>query len=327
MTDEKYSEYRASAIGKITPDYMISASTLVDIFGLNPYTTPNQRLKLCHDAMSGKDIRFAANNAMDMGNRLEKPIALAAFDRIGLLDIELEVTEPVRHPTLPLNGSVDCYGIADNLFIQKDVDKGFYLPEKADDEGIKINGKGIVEIKATNAPHQEAPPPYRGVIQVKSLMAASGLSWAVIAILNGTDLRCYFYERDLEWEKELAEKVKDFDERIPHCDYYSPFDTQDAARINPVDNGETTELTKVAQTHIDNIQTWEVQAKELNDLIQNSKTKLMEEMGESQQGFSKTHQVVWKTVNYKAQPEKTKVTPAKEAFTQRRFSIKKLDKD
>ena len=326
MTDKKYPEHRGSALGKLTPDFEVSCSVVCDVFNVNPYTNPNERLKLCHDAMNGKDISFETNNAMDMGNRLEKAIALAAFDRIGLLDIELEVTEPVRHPSLILNGSVDCYGVADNLFIQKDVDKGFYLPEKADDEGIKINGKGIVEIKATNAPHQEAPPLYRGVLQVKSLMACTGLEWAVIAILNGTDLRCYFYERDLEWEKELAEKIKDFNKRIPHCDYYSPFDTQDAARINPVDNGETTELTKVAQKHIDNIQTWEVQAKELNDLIQNSKTKLMEEMGESQQGFSKTHQVVWKTVNYKAQPEKTKVTPAKDAYTQRRFSIKKLDK-
>jgi hypothetical protein len=52
----------------------------------------------------------------------------------------------------------------------------------------------------------------------------------------------------------------------------------------------------------------------------------MEELATSQQGFSKTHQVVWKTVNYKAQPEKTKVIPAKDAYTQRRFSIKKLDK-
>jgi hypothetical protein len=48
------------------------------------------------------------------------------------------------------------------------------------------------------------------------------------------------------------------------------------------------------------------------------------ELGESQQGFSKSHQVVWKTVNYKAQPEKTKVIPAKAAYTQRRFTIKKL---
>ena len=327
MTDEKYPEHRSSAIGKLTPDFEVSCSVVCDVFNVNPYTNPNERLKLCHDAMNGKDISFETNNAMDMGNRLEKAIALAAFDRIGLLDIELEVTEPVRHPSLILNGSVDCYGVADNLFIQRDVDKGFYLPEKADDEGIKINGKGIIEIKATNAPHQEAPPLYRGVLQVKSLMACTGLSWAVIAILNGTDLRCYFYVRDLEWEeKDLEPKIKDFNKRIPHCDYYSPFDTQDAARINPVDNGETTELTKVAQTHIDNIQTWEVQAKELNDLIQNSKTKLMEEMGESQQGFSKTHKVIWKTVNYKAQPEKTKVTPAKEATTQRRFSIKKLEK-
>ena len=325
MTDKKYEQYRVSAVGKLTPPFEASCSIVCDIFNVNPYCNPNERLKLCHDAMQGKDINIETNKFMDMGNRLEKVIALAAFDRIGLLDIQLEVKEPVRHPSITLNGSVDCYGVADNLFVSRDTNKGFYLPEKADDEGIKINGKGIIEIKATNAAHQEAPPLYRGVLQVKALMACTGLDWAVIAILNGTDLRCYFYERDLVWEaEELEPKIRDFNNRIANCDYYSPFDTKDAARINPQDNGETTELTNTAQKHIDNIETWEAQLKDLTDLIQNSKTKIMEELATSQQGFSKTHQVVWKTVNYKAQPEKTKVIPAKDAYTQRRFSIKKL---
>ena len=139
------------ALGKLTNDFEPSASVVCDIFEANPYTTRNQRLEICHKAMQGESVRTEPNNFMDMGNRLEKPIALAANDRIGLIDLQLEITEPVRHRHLCLNGSIDCIGVADNLFIKKDTDKGFYLPEKGEDEGIKINGKGIVEIKATNA--------------------------------------------------------------------------------------------------------------------------------------------------------------------------------
>ena len=313
------------ALGKLTNDFEPSASVMADIFGVNPYTTRNQRLEICHKAMHGENVRTEPNNFMDMGNRLEKPIALAANDRIGLIDLQLEITEPVRHLNLGLNGSIDCIGVADNLFIEKDTVKGFYLPERAADKGIKINGKGIMEIKATNAPHLEAPPLYRGVLQVKTLMAITEYSWAVVAILNGTDLRMYFYQRDYEWEKkELEPTVIDFNKRVPHCDWYDPFDTKEASRIKPQDNGGTTEMTKGAQTHIDNIETWQQQINNLSENVEEAKKHLMIELGESQQGFSKSHQVVWKTVNYKAQPEKTKVIPAKAAYTQRRFSIKKL---
>jgi len=313
------------ALGKLTNDFEPSASVVCDIFEANPYTTRNQRLEICHKAMQGESVRTEPNNFMDMGNRLEKPIALAANDRIGLIDLQLEITEPVRHRHLCLNGSIDCIGVADNLFIKKDTDKGFYLPEKGEDEGIKINGKGIIEIKATNAQHLEAPPLYRGVLQVKTLMAITEYDWSVIAILNGTDLRMYFYERDFTWEKqELEPIITDFNKRVPHCDYYPPFDTKEASRIEPQDNGGTTELSKVAQTHIDNIETWQQQIKNLTENVEEAKKNLMIEMGESQQGFSKSHQVIWKTYNYKAQPEKTKVIPAKESYKQRRFSIKKL---
>ena len=42
-------------------------------------------------------------------------------------------------------------------------------------------------------------------------------------------------------------------------------------------------------------------------------------------GYTKDYAVSWKTINYKAQPERTKVMPAKEAYTQRRFTIKKIN--
>ena len=319
-------DHTAEAVGKLTPDYEISCSLLEPVItGQNPYQTRNQVLENCHKALEGQDIRIPTNNYMEVGNVLEKPVAELAAKRIGLLDMQLVVEEAVRHKRVTLNGSIDCIGVADNLFITKDVDKGFYCPELEDGEGMKVNGKGIVEIKITNAPLSESLPTYRGVIQVKGLMAITEYSWAVVCVLNGSDLRMYFYQRNEQWEKDVLEpKVIDFNSRIANCDWYDPFDTKEAGYITPQDNGEPTELTKQDQVQIDNIVAWEAQIKNLKDNIEEAKKSIMMSMKEAKEGYSETHKVVWQTVNYKAQPEK--VVPAKEAYTSRRFSIKELPK-
>ena len=319
-------DHTAEAVGKLTPDFQLSCSLLESIItGQNPYQTRNQVLENCHKALKGEDIRIPTNNYMEVGNVLEKPVAELAAKRIGLLDIQLVVEEAVRHKKVTLNGSIDCIGVADNLFITKDVEKGFYCPELEDGEGMKVNGKGIVEIKITNAPLAENLPTYRGVLQVKGLMAITEFSWSVVCVLNGSDLRMYFYERDEQWEKDVLEpKVIDFNNRIANLDWYDPFDTKEAGYITPQDNGESTELTKQDQVQIDNIVAWEAQIKNLKDNIEEAKKSIMLSMKEAKEGYSESHKVVWQTVNYKAQPEK--VVPAKEAYTSRRFSIKELPK-
>ena len=319
-------DHTAEAVGKLTPDYEISCSLLEPLItGQNPYQTRNQVLENCHKALKGEDIRIPTNNYMEVGNVLEKPVAELASKRIGLLDIQLVVEEAVRHKKVTLNGSIDCIGVADNLFITKDVEKGFYCPELEDGEGIKLNGKGIVEIKVTNAPLSESLPTYRGVIQVKGLMAITEYSWAVVCVLNGSDLRMYFYQRNEQWETDVLEPtVIDFNNRIANCDWYDPFDTKEAGYITPQDNGESTELTKQDQVQIDNIVAWEAQIKNLKDNIEEAKKSIMMSMKEAKEGYSESHKVVWQTINYKAQPEK--VVPAKEAYTSRRFSIKELPK-
>ena len=319
-------DHTPEAVGKLTEDFQLSCS-IADavITGNNPYQTRNQVLENCHKAMNGEDISIPTNNYMEVGNVLEKPIAELACKRIGLLDAELVITEAVRHKKVTINGSIDAIGVADNIFVTKDVEKGFYCPDLEDGEGFKINGKGIIEIKTTNAPLTETLPTYRGVTQVRCLMAITEFSWSVVCVLNGSDLRMYFYQRDEQWEKEVLEpKVIDFNNRIANCDWYDPFDTKEAGYITPQDNGESTELTKQDQVQIDNIVAWEAQIKNLKDNIEEAKKSIMMSMKDAKEGYSESHKVVWQTVNYKAQPEK--VVPAKEAYTSRRFSIKELPK-
>ena len=293
-------DHTTTAIGKLTPDYEISCSLLEPLItGQNPYQTRNQVLENCHKALKGEDIRISTNNYMEVGNVLEKPVAELAAKRIGLLDIELVIDEPVRHKNVTLNGSIDCIGVADNLFITKDVEKGFYCPELEDGEGMKVNGKGIVEIKITNAGLSESLPTYRGVIQVKGLMAITEYSWAVVCVLNGSDLRMYFYQRNEQWEQEVLEPtVIDFNNRVANLDWYDPFDTKEAGYITPQDNGESTELTKQDQVQIDNIMAWEAQIKNLKDNIEEAKKSIMMSMKDAKEGYSESHKVVWQTVNY-----------------------------
>ena len=319
-------DHTTEAVGKLTPDYEISCSLLEPLItGENPYQTRNQVLENCHKALQGENIRIATNNYMEVGNVLEKPVAELAAKRIGLLDIQLVVEEAVRHKKVTLNGSIDCIGVADNLFITKDIDKGFYCPELEEGEGIKLNGKGIVEIKVTNAPLTETLPAYRGVVQVKGLMAITEYSWSVVCVLNGSDLRMYFYERNQDWEQKVLEPtVIDFNNRIAKLDWYDPFDTKEAAHITPQDNGETVELNKQDQVQIDNIVAWEAQIKNLKDNIEAAKKNIMVSLKEAKYGVSESHRVTWQTINYKAQPEK--LVPAKDAYTSRRLSIKELPK-
>jgi len=319
-------EHTPEAVGKLSPNWELSASIADAIItGNNPYQTRNQVLENCHKAMNGEDISIPTNNYMEVGNVLEKPIAELACKRIGLLDAELVITEAVRHKKVTINGSIDAIGVADNIFVTKDVDKGFYCPDLEDGEGFKINGKGVIEIKTTNSPLTETLPTYRGVTQVRCLMAITEFSWSVVCVLNGSDLRMYFYQRDEQWEKDVLEPtVIDFNNRIAHCDWYDPFDTKEAGYITPQDNGESTELTKQDQVQIDNIMAWEAQIKNLKDNIEEAKKSIMMSMKDAKEGYSESHKVVWQTINYKAQPEK--VVPAKEAYTSRRFSIKELPK-
>ena len=319
-------DHTPEAVGKLTENFQLSCS-IADavITGNNPYQTRNQVLENCHKAMNGEDISIPTNNYMEVGNVLEKPIAELACKRIGLLDAELVITEAVRHKKVTINGSIDAIGVADNLFITKDVEKGFYCPELEDGEGFKINGKGIIEIKTTNAPLSETLPTYRGVTQVKCLMAITEFSWSVVCVLNGSDLRMYLYQRNEQWEKDVLEPtVIDFNNRVANLDWYDPFDTKEAGYITPQDNGESTELTKQDQVQIDNIVAWESQIKNLKDNIEEAKKSIMMSMKEAKEGYSESHKAIWQTINYKAKPEK--VVPAKEAYTSRRFSIKELPK-
>lgn len=312
------------ALGKLTRDDELSNSLLAAAMGLSKWQTPNEVLKNCHDASKGIDIQNETTNIQEVGNYLEKPLIDLAAKRVGLLQYFDEINKPVRHKNVALNGSLDAVGVADNIIITNDMQKdGFYIPEG---KPVICNGKGVIEIKVTSARPEEVPLDSRGVIQCKGLMACTEFNWCMLCILYGTDYRIFFYQRDEKWEKDvLVPFVKDFDSRIKNLDYYSPFNTNDAKNIYPLDDDESIELPDNAADLIEIVESSEQSIEKLNNSIEQAKTSLMAMLKSARIGYTKDYAVTWKTINYKAQPERTKVMPAKEAYTQRRFTIKKIN--
>lgn len=310
------------ALGKITVDYELSNSLLAASMGKSTWQTPNEVLQNCHKALMGENIRTETTSRQEVGNVLEKPLIRLAQTRIGLLDIYDEVHKPVRHKNVPLNGSIDAIGVADNIVIKPNIEKGFYLPENKE---ITLNGKGIIEIKVTSVFPETVPIDSRGVLQCKGLMACAEFDWAALCIAYGTDYRIFFYKRDKKWEeKTLVPHVIDFNKRIKDLDYYSPFNTNDANNSYPFSSDRVVELPEDAEQILDLLKNAQENIKDLEKTVDRYKTTIMSMMKEASIGRIKDYVVNWKTVRVKEKEEHTKVIPARESYTYRKFTVKKI---
>jgi len=306
------------AVGKISANNRISFSVLEASINGTKYATPNDILQNCINADEGKDISIEPNGFMEVGNHLEKPVMELLVKRLGLLDVQYEITEPVRHKTLELNGSLDGLAVADNIVITEDAKKGFYLPEHEQGESIKLNGNIILEIKIATGFGETVLPAWRGVTQVKGAMATCEYDFAIVGVLYGSDLRLFFYERDKQWEKDVLEPhVKDFTRRIIERDLYAPFDNQECGKMYPVDNGTTIDLPDVALELIETKDHCDKTIKVLEKTKEECERGLKALMKESTFGKIGDYVLKWKTINYKAQPEKTIVKPARDSYTVR----------
>ena len=109
---------------KLTSDTMLSCSQLPSLFGVSPYSTPNDVLTFCMKAMRGEDPRTQAGEAADWGNALEPAIIAEMAKRLGLKSYVMPDTA-FTHPHLPLAASADAIGTPEeNVVIQHDPSKG-----------------------------------------------------------------------------------------------------------------------------------------------------------------------------------------------------------
>ena len=108
-----------------------------------------------------------------------------------------------------------------------------------DSSEVYLDGDTPIEVKCTSIYPDDVPPDWLGVLQLKAAMSTTQADAGILIILyQSTDLRIYVIPKDYEFEKDLADKVIDFNRRIDE-DYYTPQVTNDAHIKYPNANDET----------------------------------------------------------------------------------------
>ena len=145
-------------IGKITSDTMLSCSRLPAIMGMSQYETPSDVLRSVTSAIEAGDNYkrddTVPSEAAHWGNQTEGMILAEGCRRLGLRDPELEVTEPVIHPTLPLQGSLDGRADGAGVTFTTDPDAGIYVIGQ---DKITLEGMGVLEAKNTSHFPEDEP--------------------------------------------------------------------------------------------------------------------------------------------------------------------------
>jgi len=297
-------------IGKITRDDYCTHSLVPYLFDKGHFKSKQEVLNDCIRARHGESIRTPQTLRQRTGDVLEKPLIQECMKRLGIDKYEDKITEKVVHPMLPLEGSLDGMAYPEKLTIKEDKENGIFTLNSSE---VYLNGNTPIEVKCTSIYPDDVPPDWLGVLQLKAAMSTTQAQAGILIILyQSTDLRIYVIPKDYEFEKNLSDKVIDFNRRIDEEDYYTPQVTNDAHIKYPNANGETKILSEETSELLkQHEQTKEMIAslKEVNEKIQ---AHIMDEMGNASIGRTGNWIVQWKMRKYKAQPEK--IVPPKDAY-------------
>ena len=304
-------------VGKLTPDDIVTASRIPALLGLSPYKTPNELLKEALDAAAGNPPdRFEQNEAMRFGDLLEPTILREAAYRLDLDHVNVDITEAIHHPDLPLSCSLDGRGRGSVLF-EHNPAMGIYVPQGG---VVDTHGVGVLEAKNTSAAPEDAPAPHRGPWQLQAQMMVTDASWGAVCVLyRGSELRIFLYRQDPDMQAQIEDAVHDFERRKRDVDWYPPLSSADAnVAWDRVDDGAPAlDLNGVADAdHWASILIAARDQKRAAEAeIDEAETMLKEMLGNHEEGQvhvdGSTYYVKWPMRNYKAQPAKT--TEAKPA--------------
>lgn len=297
-------------IGKITRDDYCTHSLVPYLFDKGHFKSKQEVLNDCIRARHGESIRTPQTLRQRTGDVLEKPLIQECMKRLGIDKYEDMITEKVVHPLLPLEGSLDGMAYPKKLTIKEDKENGIFTLNSSE---VYLNGNTPIEVKCTSIYPDDVPPDWLGVLQLKAAMSTTQAQAGILIILyQSTDLRIYVIPKDYEFEKNLSDKVIDFNRRIDEEDYFTPQVTNDAHIKYPNANDETKILSEETSELLkQHEQTKEMIAslKEVNEKIQ---AQIMDEMGNASIGRTGDWIVQWKMRKYKAQPEK--IVPPKDAY-------------
>ena len=310
--------------GKLTPDYMMSASRLPALLGLSRYQTPNDELQYSINASKGLPREDKQNEAMAWGDRIERLILQETAKRLELLELATEFDSAFFHKTLPLACSLDGWAHGRGQKIRTDMDAGIIVVGQ---DEIMLDGYGVLEAKLTAVSPEEMPALYRGPVQLQAQMDIMQARWGAVAVLyQGTVLRIFLFEPHKQTLETIKTAVLEFQNKIEkykatgEIDYYPPANSKDADRMYPAaDEAAVVNLPGRAEQLADQILAANAAIKEAEGKRSEAETELKAMLGQASKGTVGRFEIRWPMRSYKAQPEK--VVPAKDAYSIRQSTL------
>jgi hypothetical protein len=310
--------------GKLTPDYMMSASRLPALLGLSRYQTPNDELQYSINASKGLPREDKQNEAMAWGDRIERLILQETAKRLELLELSTEFDSAFFHKTLPLACSLDGWAHGRGQKIRTDMDAGIIVVGQ---DEIMLDGYGVLEAKLTAVSPEEMPALYRGPVQLQAQMDIMQARWGAVAVLyQGTVLRIFLFEPHKQTLETIKTAVLEFQNKIEkykatgEIDYYPPANSKDADRMYPAaDEAAVVNLPDRAEQLADQILAANADIKEAEGKRSKAETELKAMLGQASKGTVGRFEIRWPMRSYKATPEK--VVPAKEAYSIRQSTL------
>ncbi len=310
--------------GKLTPDYMMSASRLPALLGLSRYQTPNDELQYSINASRGLPREDKQNEAMAWGDRIERLILQETAKRLELLELSTEFDSAFFHKTLPLACSLDGWAHGRGQKIRTDMDAGIIVVGQ---DEIMLDGYGVLEAKLTAVSPEEMPALYRGPVQLQAQMDIMQARWGAVAVLyQGTVLRIFLFEPHKQTLETIKTAVLEFQNKIEkykatgEIDYYPPANSKDADRMYPAaDEAAVVNLPGRAEQLADQILAANADIKEAEGKRSEAETELKAMLGQASKGTVGRFEIRWPMRSYKAQPEK--VVPAKDAYSIRQSTL------
>tara|TARA_R110000787_G_scaffold254163_1_gene359460 strand:- start:1380 stop:2333 length:954 start_codon:yes stop_codon:yes gene_type:complete len=311
-------------VGKVTPYDTLSGSLLPAYMGYSHFKGPNECLKDAFDWVSGNTLdNFQQNEAMKWGDTLEPIVAQQAAIRLGLETPKTKYDKAIFHEEWPLAVSLDATLDGNGKELHVDWDKGI-IPINQD--SIKLQGRGCLEVKITGQDAENKPPMYRGVLQLQAQMACTHSTWGCIAILyKGTELRLFLYGIDKDLQAQIKQASYDFKERVEKYrlnqeTHWLPMtSTKEATTIYDEAEDEIIQLPEIAGIASEIVELKD-DIKEQYDRIDTLQASIMEHMKDSKVAIAGDFKVTWPMLNYKAQPEK--VVAAKKAYSIRQSKLR-----
>jgi predicted phage-related endonuclease len=309
--------------GKLTDDREMSASRLPGLMGFSKYSTPNDELQFSINAIDGKERPDIGNEAMGWGNTLEPVILEQAAKRLGLEEINAEITVPYKHRTLAFQCSLDGVGFGLGQEVFTDPEKGIFVVGQ---DSIVLDGPGVLEAKLTKTMPEETPHLARGPIQLQGQMLITGHKWGAVCVLyQGIELRVFLFAPHDGTQTAIAQAVTEFQQKLDTyretgaIDWYPPASSKELDRIFPSAIKDEVELPNNVADLAKEIMANKAAIRAAEGSIEEAEKLIKEQLGQAERGRAGGFVISWPMRNYKAAPER--LVPAKEAYSVRQSTL------